>query len=395
MGTFPTWREHCDARDAAFIAQSAAQREAQRIAARAEQHASGAPTADEIDGAWDGTLRGIAPELFAPTISQWWQDRSDTEVVWQERDANGMRRAVCAVAVSDGRGHIVRYAIEPRYELHRFLFPAAYVRTVESRPLSAAIEQVTTGPRPTLAERRAATQRNLATECSLATHGQILNSADSRYDTATAATISRADELLAEFGQSLRPVDLWDRKYGRFTVSPDRVAHRGTARYVVPTGVLAERTVTERTAIGRDGQSAAATFLTYLTTTTERFGFIGHRAVVVKRNRAATRKATSETTQAARKARGATGKRGPAVSPWSMSARSLLAAVKRDAQSAAAADTTEAILCTSAMGAVLKLTTGETITVMDGATVRVGDGAVMTYRDAARRAALAGAAIAD
>lgn len=382
------WTTYLAAREAAHMAAMAEARDALRAHGRAPITSDLAPTAEEMDSNWDGSLRDVAPELFAPMVSRWHDARD-----WAEAEAvDALPSITFRERQHDGRTVVVK--VVARAAIHRIMFPRMYGRTqsaaqrIGSYSFGGVIEHPAS-----VSERIAARRIARMAEASLLPIETSYASAEGRWSDTLAAIIARRDDLLAEYGQDLRPEDLWDRKHGRFIATADRVAHRGTARFIVPSGVMSERTVTERTVIGRDGQTEATTWLTYLTTATERRGWVGHRAVVVKRNRAARRAAQSAETQSARRATGSKARRGVAVSPWSMSSRSLLAVVKRDAATAAAAEAAEGILVTSAPGAVLVLTTGQRVTVIDGATVRVDDGAVMTYREAARRIAIAAAAI--
>lgn len=216
--------------------------------------------------------------------------------------------------------------------------------------------------------------------------------------------------LLHNAGQSAERPDVWSKRHRSFLARPDRSAFKGTARYTLPQpcrygaqrGHLAWVAAPSRTwQIGAPGTAERQTVQAGLTMmggpvgtrAAVREAWRGHQRITLvigKRARAAqraARAAESAEVRAARLARGAVGTRGPARSPWSLSARSLPAAAAAVADAAA---TLEGVIRTSTDGAVITFTDGTSVTVIGAAQVHDATrGRAYPVREWSRRAALA------
>ena len=197
--------------------------------------------------------------------------------------------------------------------------------------------------------------------------------------------------------------DVWSRRHNTHLAMADRMAYKGQVRYVEPlpcrTGALGN----EPAELGNVITHAVELLVVprrhivagqwVPNTGRVRTAWRGHRKITVtlsERRAAATeRKATAKRAQDVRTLK--VGKRGPAVDPWNLASRSLLAAIKRDERTAATAATIEQIMRTSTFGASLTFTDGTIATLSDVSlsTVVYRDVA-MPVREFARRAALAG-----
>lgn len=172
----------------------------------------------------------------------------------------------------------------------------------------------------------------------------------SRYFPAAMALGRDARAFFAEAGEKHPLPDVFDTRRHRWNVRPDRVAHRGTARVRRTAPMRSQRTITETTEIGAEGQLELVTRLSrryycscgpmlnmstgeHLSviggyqaiaercTCTAR-GWVGHRRVMF----ATTDRAKRATTK--RIPRATASKRGPNVGPWAMSERSLARATR-------------------------------------------------------------------
>jgi hypothetical protein len=206
-------------------------------------------------------------------------------------------------------------------------------------------------------------------------------------------------QLLHNAGLPADRPDVWNPRRSRYLSRADRSAHKGTVRYALPSPVRygAQRghpRITFRT----DGVGELLTLVGGKVdhTAQVRAAWRGHRRVTIAiaaRQSSAIREAARAVKREAREAEGATSKRGPSVTPWGMSERSLPRAVAvkglRDHVAAL-----EAILRTSADGAAVTLSDGVTVTIEGGAQlVDQRSGAAYPVREWCRRAALAGVTI--
>lgn len=277
---------------------------------------------------------------------------------------------------------------------HRELYPAAYApaprETAPERPMS---DVLVTQELQALA---AASGAPISPENAWQ---DIVRSWEGEYVPALQHIERETDSLLREHGVKIHRIDVFDRKHRRMHTAPDRGVPTVTIpRYVPPTpcryGAIGKHA---GESIGIDGQTELRTTLTTRDGGTARAGWVGHRRVTFAlegRKRGAGWQGKRAAKSAARAASGATGKRGPSVTPWGMSPRSLPAAIKRDPVAAEVAERIEQVLRTCAPGVPLLLATGETVTVVDIGTSTVEHrGTVYPIREWSRRAALAADAI--
>lgn len=200
--------------------------------------------------------------------------------------------------------------------------------------------------------------------------------------------------------------DVWSRRHNTHLAMADRTAYKGQVRYVEPlpcrTGALGN----EPAELGNVITHAVELLVVprrhivagqwVPNTGRVRTAWRGHRKITVTLSerksvgRSTARKATAAE-RADRVAALKVGKRGPAVDPWNLASRSLLAAVKRDERTAATAATIESVMRTGRFGSSLTFSDGTIATLSDVSlsTVVYRDVA-MPVRELARRAALAG-----
>lgn len=203
--------------------------------------------------------------------------------------------------------------------------------------------------------------------------------------------------------------DVWSRRHGSHVARPDRVAFRGVARFALPQPCRYGKCGNEPAAVTRDAVRLADMSDTpnwstvpvteYLTVRTggtgrTRVAWRGHRQITLTLSDRVSveRRASRSKARKARVEAAAVGKRGPAVGPWSLSPRSLPAAVKRDAAVASLADRIEQVLRSAHQGDSFDLIGDDaTVTVIDrGASEVLFRDTAWPLRDWARRAALAG-----
>ena len=216
--------------------------------------------------------------------------------------------------------------------------------------------------------------------------------------------------------RSAQRPDVYSRRHGQHVARPDRVAFKGTVRYSLPQPCRYGKVGNEPAQTTRDAvrlvdvsdvphwATVPVTELLVMprqrreggawvpNTGTVRVAWRGHRTITVQlaSRRSETERARA-TKRAAQRATDKVAARGPAVTPWALSPRSLPAAVKRDPHTLQHAERLESIVRT--------LSLGESVDVSDGAVITLTDrsAATVVYRDVAyparewsRRAALAG-----
>lgn len=218
-----------------------------------------------------------------------------------------------------------------------------------------------------------------------------------------------ATQFLHAHGERGPRPDVWSRRHGSHVARPDRVAFRGVTRLALPQPCRYGKCGNEPAAVTRDAVRLADVSDTpnwstvpvteYLTVRAggegrTRVAWRGHRQITLTLSeRVSAERAASRSK--ARKARvevAAVGKRGPAVGPWSLSPRSLPAAISRDVKVASLAERIEQVLRSAAQGDSFNLIGDDaTVTVIDrGASEVLFRDTAWPLRDWARRAALAG-----
>lgn len=236
----------------------------------------------------------------------------------------------------------------------------------------------------------------------------------------------RADAFLAEHGEKLPTGDVWNERHMRSQSAPDRVAFRGEQRWVkgapcrVQHGAKKVKgddgkthlvPALEKVAVGIDGQYELATILycqkhhlkvlrgprdiarrdqhgalMYQACDCPRTGWIGHRYVTFPPSRSKASVKQSKQSNGDRQATETATRKGPHVTAFGLSERSLARASKRVAVAALALE-----------NAVRALSPGEVVTFQNGeVVVLLGDACVIArdrsypIREWSRRAALAG-----
>ena len=204
-----------------------------------------------------------------------------------------------------------------------------------------------------------------------------------------------ATQFLHAHGERGPRPDVWSRRHGSHVARPDRVAFRGVARYALPQPCRYGKVGNEPAALG-NLQTRVTELLTVRT------GGEGHTRVAWRGHRKFTfvlaARRSEEEVQARVKARAertaakAVGKRGPARSPWSLSPRSLPAAIKRDVNVAALAERIEQVLRSAHAGDTFGLIGADaTVSVIDrGASEVMFSDTAWPIREWSQRAALAG-----
>ena len=134
---------------------------------------------------------------------------------------------------------------------------------------------------------------------------------------------SWADHLLADSGYKVERLDVFDRATRKIHVRPDAAAYRGKVRYKVPSYVMAQRIVSKNH-VHYDA-SGALLLVTRMTDGSRR-GWIGHNACIFPTKRKV--RTVAENTKRAeakvvRQTIVGVGTRGPSVSAFDMSPRSL------------------------------------------------------------------------
>lgn len=207
-----------------------------------------------------------------------------------------------------------------------------------------------------------------------------------------------ATEFLAAHGYHEPRPDVWSARHHSHVAKSEPIAYRGEVRYQRPQPCRYGAGGTDQPAVTFAADGTAEYLTVDLTATLPdplaRVGWRGHRRIawtVRPRTRGAGANAKRAAAKVARAAKGATGKRGKAVGPWSLSARSLPRVMARADQAVRdQAEALEAMLRTAAESASLTFSDGTVVTVLAGGDVTRPDGAATGVRDWARRAALAG-----
>lgn len=201
--------------------------------------------------------------------------------------------------------------------------------------------------------------------------------------------------------------DVWSRRHNTHLAMADRVAYKGAIRYAPPTPCRVGKLGDEPAELGNVETRVTELLVTPRYVVVDgvvtpnngrvRVAWRGHRKITV---RLAERQRASAVKRGVKRANLVenlkVGKRGPAVDPWNLSARSIPAKLKANEVAAWQALKLESILRTSQFGATLTMSDGTTVSLTDVSL------STATYRDVAypvrelsRRAALAGLDLAD